>query len=117
GSGVDVSPANNGTTITIDNNGHVTDYATVLPSGATGNVVFRYFTDPTVCTNATAAGGTSAGSGDVSGGSAHGSELQLASGTYYFRAFFTGTTGSLFLNSSSDCGEILVVNQVTSVST
>ena len=86
--GVDVSPANNGTTITINAGGYVVDYANVTPSTATGSVVFRYFTDQTVCNAATASGGQSAGSGTVSGGSANGSTLQLASGTYDFLGVF-----------------------------
>ncbi len=105
----DLASPNNGTTITINAGGYVVDYANVTPTTATGSVVFRYFTDQTVCNAATASGGTSAGSGTVSGGSAHGSTLQLTAGTYYFRAFFTGT--GLNNDSSSDCSETLTVNQ------
>jgi hypothetical protein len=115
-SGTDVSPAHNGTTLTIDTNGYVVDYATVSPSSATGSVAFRYYANATAC-NADTAGsaGTAAGGGAISSGSAHSDTLQLASGTYVFRAFFTGT--GLSLNSISDCSEVLTVNQVTSVST
>jgi hypothetical protein len=106
--GADVNPANNGTTITINNDSHVVDYATVAPTAATGSVSFRYYSAQAVCLADDGSGGTSGGTGTVSSGSAHGSTLQPASGTYYFRAFFTGT--GLFLNSSSDCGEVLTVN-------
>jgi hypothetical protein len=113
-SGTDVVPANNGTTITIDANGYVTDYATVSPTGATGSVAFKYYTSAADCNADT--NGTSAGGGTVSNGSAHSTPTQFtSSGTFYWRAFFTGT--GLNLDSSSDCSEILTVNQPTSVST
>jgi hypothetical protein len=108
--GVDVSPANNGTSITINAGSSVVDYASVTPSGATGSVNFRYYTTAALCTADTAgSGGTDAGGGSVSGGSAHSNVVSPASGTYYFRAFFTGT--GLFNNSISDCSEVLTVNQ------
>jgi hypothetical protein len=110
-SGADLASPNTGTSITIDAGGYVTDYATVTPSTATGSVAFRYYTSQTVCQgDSTQSAGTSAGSGTVSGGSAHSTTTQFSSpGTYYWRAFFSGT--GLNLNSSSDCSETLVVNQ------
>ena len=61
--------------------------------------------------------GTSAGSGAVSSGSAHGSVVTPTSGVYRFKAFYTATAGSLFNSSISDCSEILTVRQPTSVTT
>jgi hypothetical protein len=109
-SGADVVPAHNGTTLTINAGGHVVDYANLTPSGATGTVVFRYFTTSAACGTGTATDGTSAGSGTVSGGVAHGDVVvSPTAGTYYFKAFFTGT--GLFNDSVSDCSEVLTVNQ------
>jgi hypothetical protein len=115
-SGVDVSPNNNGDPISIDAGSYVTDYASVTPSTATGSVVFRYYSTSALCTADTdGTGGASGGSGTISSGSAHGSAVQFStSGTFYWRAFFTGT--GLNNNSSSSC-EVLNVRQPTSTST
>jgi hypothetical protein len=115
--GADVTGGNNGTTITIHVNSYVTDYASVTPSTATGSVAFRYYTTLSACTNdTTGIGGAGAGTGAVSSGSAHSSTVQFTStGTWYWKAFFSGT--GLYLGSPSDCSEVVTVNQPTSVST
>ena len=102
-SGIDVSPVNNGDPISINAGGYVTDYASVTPSGATGSVVFKYYSSSTACTADTdGTGGSSGGGGSVSSGSAHGSAVQFnSSGTFYWRAFFTGT--GLNNDSRSSC--------------
>ena len=109
-SGTDVSPANNGTTISVFPNAYVTDYASVTPSTATGSVAFKYYGSLANCNADTS--GTPAGSGSVSSGSAHSSTVQFTSpGTFYWRAFFTSNTGSV-LSSSSDCSEAVTVFQI-----
>ena len=88
----------------------------MTPSGATGSVVFKYYSSSTACTADTdGTGGSSGGGGSVSSGSAHGSAVQFnSSGTFYWRAFFTGT--GLNNDSRSSC-EVLNVRQPTSTST
>jgi hypothetical protein len=131
-SGTDVNPpvnGNNGTTITINNGGYVTDYATVTPHSASGTVTFRYYSGATAqtdCTNATGGtdgtgtGGTTAGTGvtpDSTTGIAKSTPTPFNTpGIYYWRAFFVHS-GAISLDSSSDCSEILTVNQPTQVST
>src|SRR5213076_2499901 len=41
--GADLDPANNGDPISIVAGGHVTDYASVTPSSATGSVAFKWY--------------------------------------------------------------------------
>jgi hypothetical protein len=115
--GVDVSPANNGDPISVDAGAYVTDVATMTPSDSTGNVTFRYYSTSTACTGDTnGTGGTGAGSNiAVSSGSATSSTVQFStSGTFYWRAFFTGTGNSV--SSSSSC-EVLNVRQPTTTTT
>jgi hypothetical protein len=112
----DVTPMNNGSSITVNAGAWVNDVASVSPSSATGSVAFKVYPTSTDCTNDTNA--TAAGSGiSVSSGSATSSTLQFNNaGTFYWRAFFTG--GGLNNNSSSACGdEILTVRQPTTTST
>ena len=109
-SGVDVSPANNGTTISVFPNSYVTDYATVTPSTATGSVAFKYYGSTSDCNADT--NGTSAGSGTVSSGSAHSTPTPFpTTGTFYWRAFFTSDNVTV-LSSSSDCSEAVTVFQI-----
>jgi hypothetical protein len=111
--GVDVSPVNNGDPISINAGGYVTDYAAVTPSDSTGSVAFKYYSSATACSGDT--GGTAAGGGTLSSGSATSSTVQFnTSGTFYWRAFFTGTGVSV--SSSSTC-EVLNVRQPTSTGT
>ena len=72
---------------------YVKDYATASDPFATGTVTFRYYTSEASClADLTGAGGTTAGSGALSGGTASGSTLHFtAIATYYFRAFLIGT--------------------------
>src|SRR5207248_6465 len=116
-SGVDVSPMNNGDPISINAGGYVTDYASVTPSSvSSGTVTFRYYSSSSACTAATdGTGGSSGGSGNVSSGSAHGSAVQFnSSGTFYWKAFYSGATN---INASSSGCEVLNVRQPTSTST
>jgi hypothetical protein len=112
----DVSPANNGSSITVNAGAFVNDVAAVSPSSATGSVSFSVYPTLTDCQNGTNA--TSAGTGKaVSGGSATSDTLQFSTaGMFYWRAFFTGS--GLNNNSSSACGdEILTVRQPTTTTT
>ena len=120
--GADLSPANNGTTLTLtmpaDGTGvYVKDYATASDPFATGTVTFRYYTSEASClADLTGAGGTTAGSGALSGGTASGSTLHFtAIATYYFRAFLIGT--DITLDAISPCDEILTLNQATTTAT
>jgi hypothetical protein len=92
-SGVDVSPTNNGDPISIDAGGYVTDYASLTPSSATGSVVFRYYSTSALCTADTdGTGGSDGGSGTVSSGWLTVVPFSSnTSGTFYWKAFFTGT--------------------------
>jgi hypothetical protein len=111
--GVDVSPANNGDPISINAGGYVTDYASVTPSDSTGSVAFKYYSSATACSADT--GGTAAGGGALSSGSSKSNTVQFStSGTFYWRAFFTGTGVSV--SSSSTC-EVLNVRQPTTTAT
>src|SRR5439155_1025784 len=111
--GTDVSPANNGDPISINAGGYATDFASVTPSSATGSVAFKYYGTLADCTGDTS--GTAAGGGSLSSGSAHSNTVQFStSGTFYWKAFFTGT--GLNNNSHSGC-EVLNVRQPTSTST
>jgi len=103
--GVDVNPANNGDPISINAGGFVTDFASVTPASATGSVAFKYYGSQSDCTNDT--NGTAAGGGTLSSGSAHSNTVQFnTSGTFYWKAFFTGTG----LNNASHSGcEVLNV--------
>jgi hypothetical protein len=112
----DVTPANNGGSITVKTGVWVNDIASVVPSAATGTVSFKYYPSLADCTADT--NGTAAGSGiSVSSGSATSSTLQFnTAGTFYWLATFTGS-GS-FNGSSSVCGdEVLTVRQDTTTST
>ena len=60
----DVTPANNGLTITVNNGAYVNDVATVTPTTATGTIAFRYYGTLEAGEADTAgAAGTAAGSG------------------------------------------------------
>ena len=113
----DVTPANNGTTITVKTGAWVNDVATVAPSAATGDVSFKYYPSLADCTADTNA--VAAGSGiSPSSGTATSSTIQFNSvGTFYWKAFFSAS--GLYNASSSVCGdEILTVNPVnTAIST
>jgi hypothetical protein len=112
--GVDVTPANSGTSITVNPGAYVKDVAAVTPSTATGTMAFKYYTTSD-CSDT----GTAAGSGiQVVSGSASSTVVQFnTTGTLYWRAFFSGT--GLYNDSSSACGgEVLTVSQVdTAIST
>jgi hypothetical protein len=120
--GTDVSPANNGTSITVSVGAYVTDYATVTPDTATGSVAFFYYggdnaltdcaSDVTDFGNGTPPSlGTAAGGEAVSSGEATSDPKQFTSaGTFYWVAFFSGS--GLNNNSVSACdGEVLTVQK------
>jgi hypothetical protein len=109
----DVSPANNGLAIAVPLGSFVNDVILVSPNTATGTATFRYYSTVEACTADTAgSAGTTAGTNiAVAGGTATSSTLStttLGAGTYYFRAFFTGTPGE-FDDSISPCNEVLTV--------
>ena len=111
--GADLDPANNGDPISIVAGGHVTDYASVTPSSATGSVAFKWYATQSDCGEDTS--GTAAGGGSLSSGSAHSNPVQFAhSGTFYWKAFFTGT--GLNNNSQSSCEVLNVINPGISIS-
>ena len=119
--GTDVSPANNAKTITVSPGDYVKDEATVTPSTATGSVAFKYYADTIVggsvtktalanCTDDT--NGTPVTTATFSGGTAFSNAVQFNDvGTFYWRAFFTGTGSSN--SSSSPCDEILTVQKAS----
>jgi hypothetical protein len=112
----DVSPANNGKTITVNAGAWVNDIATVT-TGATGNVNFRYYGTLAACEADTAhAAGTNVSSNAVSSGSATSTAVQFNTvGDFYWRAFYLGDGLS---PSASPCNEIVHVVRVnTSIST
>ncbi len=113
----DVTPSNNGASITVNVGAYVNDVATVTPSGATGTVAFKYYPSLADCT--ADENGVAAGSGlSLSTGTATSSTVQFNSvGTFYWKAFFTGSGSTN--SSASVCGdEILTVQQVnTAIST
>ena len=111
----DVTPSNNGASITVLSGAYVNDVATVAGNSPTGSVAFKYYPSMLDCTDDT--NGVAAGSGTVSSGSATSSTVQFNSpGTFYWVATFSGTGGAG--NSASACGdEILTVRQNTSTST
>jgi hypothetical protein len=120
--GADLVPSNNGTTLTLSlpaggGGVDVKDYATASDPFASGTVTFRYYTSEASClADTTGAGGTSAGSGALSGGVASGSTLHFSSiATYWFRAFLTGS--DITLDSVSPCDEVLTLNQATTAAT
>jgi hypothetical protein len=82
----------------------------VTPSSATGSVAFKYYGSLADCTNDTS--GTAAGGGSLSSGSATSSTVQFSTpGTFYWKAFFTGT--GLNNDSQSPCNEILTVQKAS----
>src|SRR5262249_10143408 len=93
--------------------GFVNDFASVTPASATGSGAFKYYGSQSDCTNDT--NGTAAGGGTLSSGSAHSTSVQFnTSGTFYWKAFFTGTG----LNNASHSGcEVLNVRQPTTTTT
>jgi hypothetical protein len=120
--GADLSPANNGASITVTVGAYVKDVASIVPSDATGTAAFRYYSGTTAalaiasCEADTSppTGGTLAGSGiAVSGGTASSSVVQFNSVGYFaWRVFFTGT--GIYEDSVSDCDdEILTVAPAT----
>jgi uncharacterized repeat protein (TIGR01451 family) len=105
--GVDVSPANNGDPISVVVGGYVTDYASVTPASASGSVAFKYYGSAADCNADTS--GTAAGGGTLSNGSAHSSTVQFNnSGTFYWKAFFSGT--GLNNDSHSSCEQLVVIS-------
>lgn len=119
--GTDFDPARTGKTLTVSPNAYVKDEATVSPSTATGSVAFKYYADTIVggvtktalanCTDDT--NGTSVPTATFSGGTAFSNAVQFTTaGTFYWRAFFTDTTG-LNNSSSSPCDEILTVQKAS----
>jgi hypothetical protein len=112
-SGADITPAHNGSSITVAVGSYVTDYASVTPSSiSSGTVTFRYYSSTADCTADTnGTGGSSGGSGNVTSGSAHGSAVQFNSaGTFYWRAFYSGAT-NINASSSSCSDEVLTVQK------
>ena len=118
--GTDVSPANNAKTITVSPGAYVKDEATVSPSTATGSVAFQYYAGTTIggvtktalenCTDNT--NGTTVATDTFSGGTAFSDAVPFATaGTFYWRAFFTGTGSNN--SSSSPCDEILTVQKAS----
>ena len=118
--GDDVGP-NNGSSITVnlpsDGSGvYVKDVAASSDSGATGTVAFKYYPSLADCTADT--NPVTAGSGiALVGGSASSTVKQFTStGTFYWRAFLTGS--GITQSTNSACGgEILTVRQNTATST
>ena len=120
-SGTDVSPSNNGKTISVNAGAYVLDVATVS-NGATvngGYVDFRYYSSSEDCSADTdGSGGTGAGTDKaVSNDTATSDVVQFNTpGTFYWRAFFHDHP--TLDDSSSACDEILTVVQLpTSMST
>jgi hypothetical protein len=122
--GADLVPANKGLEIsaTLPAAGgtiNVVDYATVSPSGATGSVDFRYYTSLTDC-NADTTGTSGTGAGNDKALDAQGTATSditsfTSAGTFWWRAFFTGT--GISVPSFSLCNEKLTITQDTSTST
>ena len=120
-SGVDVNPANNGATITInlpaDGTGvYVKDVASVDNAAATGTVSFTYYPSLADCQAGT--NGVSAGSGIalVPSGTSSTVKLFTSTGTFYWKASLLGTGSTE--NADSACGdEVLTVRQNTSTAT
>jgi hypothetical protein len=111
-SGTEVSPSNSGLTISVAVGAYVKDVATVTPNSATGSVAFKYYGSSTDCTDNPTTTGTAVAGGSLSSGSASSSVVQFnSSGTFYWRAFFTGTNGNN--DSMSPCNEILTVSKGT----
>jgi hypothetical protein len=114
GGATDVNPSNNGDPITVPINAFVKDVAQVTPgtSATTGSVAFRLYSGATAqtdCGNDTAGtGGADEGSGAVSATGAASSSVYHATsaGTFYWKAFFTGTGGNN--NSASSCEKLIV---------
>jgi hypothetical protein len=114
--GTDVSPANNAKTITVSPGAYVKDVATVSPSSATGSVAFKYYGDTagtTALENCNAdTNGTSVTTATFSGGTATSNAVQFNDvGTFYWRAFFTGTGSNN--SSSSPCDETVTVQKAS----
>jgi hypothetical protein len=118
--GTDVSPPNSAKTITVSPGAYVKDEATVSPSTATGSVTFQYYADTIVggvtktalanCTDDT--NGTLVPTATFSGGTAFSDAVRFTTvGTFYWRAFFSGT--GLSNSSSSPCDEILTVQKAS----
>jgi hypothetical protein len=119
-SGVDVSPSNNGTSITINlpANGsgvYVTDVVSASDSSATGTVAFKYYSLLADCTADTSGTGAGSGIALTSGSAASTPTLFTTTGTFYWRAFLTGSGNTL--DASSACNEVLTVRQNTSTAT
>jgi hypothetical protein len=116
----DVNPANNGSEINVSPGAYVNDVATVTGSGATGSVLFKYYTSAALCTadtdgTSSGTGITSVGSATLTSGAATSSTVQFNSvGDFYWRAFYSGNLSP----SASPCDEIVHVIQVaTAIST
>jgi uncharacterized repeat protein (TIGR01451 family) len=112
--GADVNPANNGDPISVSVGGYVTDYAAVTPASATGSVAFKWYSSLVNCTND--ASGNAAGGGTLASGSAHSNTVQFNSaGTFYWKAFFTGTNNNL--DSHSGCEQLVITPKQPSLTT
>jgi hypothetical protein len=118
--GADLGTANNGASITVnlpaDGTGaYVKDVATASDAGASGTIAFKYYPSLADCTADTNA--VSAGGGALSGGSAGSSVVLFSSpGTFYWRAFLTGS--DITEDTASACGdEVLTLRQRTTAAT
>jgi hypothetical protein len=113
----DVNPANNGKNITVFPGAYVNDTVTVTPAAATGTVAFKTYSSLADCTNDT--NGTSRGSGLAL--TANSDTVQFSTpGTFYWRAFFSGTNGNLSSSSpcvANDSESVTVRTVATSLST
>src|SRR5204862_6018314 len=99
--------------ISINAGGYVTDYAAVTPASATGSVAFKWYASSSDCTSDTS--GTAAGGGALVSGSAKSNTVQFNnSGTFYWKAFFTGTGLN---NNSQSIYAVLIVRQPTATAT
>jgi hypothetical protein len=115
--GVDLASPNNAASITVPVGAYVKDYASIVPAGVnSGTVTFRYYATQAACSaDSDGTGGSSGGSGIVSSGSASGSTVQFtSSGTFYWRAFYSGDANNDINASSSACGdEVLTVQKAS----
>lgn len=118
--GADLGTPNNGASITVDlpadgSGAYVKDIASTSDTSATGTVSFKYYPSSADCTADT--NGVPAGGGSLSGGTATSNIVQFtAPGTFYWRAFLTGS--DITQDTASACGdEILTLRQITTAST
>jgi hypothetical protein len=114
----DVTPSNNGTSITVKTGAWVNDVATVAPSAAPGTVSFKYYTTSD-CSDAGTAAGTNIAVAGSSPNTATSTAVQFNGvGTFYWRAFYTATVPGFYNDSASVCGdEVLTVRSDTTTTT